>query len=408
MRILHVLDHSIPLHSGYTFRTASILREQRARGWETDHVTSTKHETPADEQSGSDALEEEVEGLHFFRTKPSGSLLERLPVLNQWAVISDLERRLSEIIPAVRPDIIHAHSPALNGLAAVRAARRHGIPVVYEVRAFWEDAAVDHGTTTEGSLRYRLGRALETMVFKRANAVTAIALGLIEDITARGIPSERITLIPNAVDLERFRGEPVDNAALRSELGFDGVTVLGFIGSFYGYEGLSLILDALPAILERYPDVKLLMVGGGFQEQPLKAQMDAMGLGERIVFTGRVPHEEVRHYYQLVDIFLYPRLPIRLTETVTPLKPLEAMAEGRLVVASDVGGHRELIEDGLTGVLFRAGSAEALAEAVCGLLSQRERWPALIENGRRFVNEERNWPAVVARYESVYESLLHR
>ena len=191
-----VLDHSIPLHSGYTFRTRSILREQRALGWETFHVTGAK-------QGSGEMLEETSDGLHFYRT-PSGSALSKLPVLNQVDVIDGLARRLAEIIPVVKPDVLHAHSPVLNAIAALRAGKKFGIPVVYEVRAFWEDAAVDHGTSTENGLRYKLTRALETYALKRADAVTTICEGLRKDIVARGIPADKVTVIPNAVDIDKF------------------------------------------------------------------------------------------------------------------------------------------------------------------------------------------------------------
>src|SRR5210317_1803978 len=153
MRILHVLDHSIPLHSGYTFRTRNILQQQRARGWETVHITGGKHLNPAGQ-------EEDVDGFHFYRTQASEGLLDSLPVLDQLAVVNALSARLDEVVAKERPDILHAHSPSLNGLAALRVGRRHGLPVVYECRAFWEDAAVDHGTCREGGLRYRLTRAI--------------------------------------------------------------------------------------------------------------------------------------------------------------------------------------------------------------------------------------------------------
>ena len=184
MRVLHVLDHSIPLHSGYTFRTRSILREQRALGWETFHVTGAK-------QNSGDMLEETVDGLHFYRTPESKGALAKMPVLNQVNVIDGLAKRLAEIIPQIQPDVLHAHSPSLNAIAALRAGKRFGIPVVYEVRAFWEDAAVDHGTSTENGLRYRLTRALETYALKQADAVTTICEGLRKDIVARGVRPTR-------------------------------------------------------------------------------------------------------------------------------------------------------------------------------------------------------------------------
>ena len=398
MKILHVLDHSIPLHSGYTFRTLSLLREQAKLGWQTFHLTSPKHTAPS-------AAEETVDGWHFYRT-PVPSALTTLPGLAEVALMRLTGRRLLDVARQVQPDVLHAHSPVLNVLPALWVGRKLGIPVVYEVRAFWEDAAVDHGTTTEGSLRYRLTRGLETFALRRVDQVTTICEGLRSDIAARGIPTHNITVIPNAVDVAAFTfGVPADEA-LRQRLGLTGATVLGFAGSFYGYEGLHLLLEAARRMLPRHPDLRVLMVGGGPQDAALKAQVAEAGIADRVVFTGRVPHSEVQRYYELIDVLAYPRLPMRLTELVTPLKPLEAMAQGRIFVASDVGGHRELISDGQTGFLFRAGSAEALEHSLEDVLARRQHWQRIREQARRFVEVERTWANSVARYPQVYRQAL--
>jgi PEP-CTERM/exosortase A-associated glycosyltransferase len=399
MRILHVLDHSIPLHSGYTFRTLNIVRQQRKLGWETCHVTGIK------QRGGNDKFEE-VDGLRFYRTTQHNSIINQVPVLNQIQVVNTLAARLDEVIDTEKPDLLHAHSPALNGLAALRAGKRHGLPVVYECRAFWEDAAVDHGTSSEGGLRYRMTRALETRVFRAANAVTTICEGLRQEIISRGVSEQKITVIPNGVDVDSFHySEPADAELVRL-LGLAGKTVIGFIGSFYAYEGIPLMLEALPAIAEKNKSVIFLLVGGGPEEELIKRKIEELGLQDKVIVTGRVPHEEVHRYYSVVDVFTYPRLSMRLTDLVTPLKPLEAMAQGRLVVASDVGGHRELIEDGKTGVLFKADDAASLASAVCKLLDNRHEWQDLREAGRKFVEQERSWQASVGRYVDVYNRLL--
>ena len=403
LRILHVLDHSIPLHSGYTFRTRSILQQQRALGWDTHHITSPKH-AAANGSSGD--THETVDGLRFFRTEPAQGMLSRMPMLNQLAVIDRLAARLLQVALDVKPDILHAHSPALNAVAALRVGRKLGIPVVYEIRAFWEDAAVDHGTSKEWGMRYRLTRAMETWALKRVDAATTICEGLRNEIVGRGIPAQKIEVIPNAVDIGDFSVGGARDEALASELGLQEKNVLGFIGSFYAYEGLNVLLDAVPAMLAQRPDLRVLLVGGGPQDAALRAQAQTLGIGKQVIFTGRVPHQEVQRYYNLVDVLCYPRLKMRLTDLVTPLKPLEAMAQGRLVAASDVGGHRELIEDGRTGVLFMAGDATALAKRVLALLAAPEQWPQLREQGRRFVENERNWAASVARYRKVYGNLV--
>jgi len=394
LRILHVLDHSIPLHSGYTFRTLSILQEQRKLGWNTVHLTTPK-------QGPSPAPQETIDGLTFYRT-PSA---DGAGLVTQMQLTA---KRLREVIHATQPDLIHAHSPVLNALPSLWVGHQLKLPVVYEMRASWEDAAVDHGTTVEGSVRYRLSRALETFALRRADQITTICEGLRSDIAMRGIPPDRITVIPNAVDAATFQFGNAADPQLRHALGLDDATVIGFAGSFYGYEGLHLLLEAAQRMLPRHPDLRVLLVGGGPQENKLKAQAAAAGLQDHVIFTGRVPHADVQRYYELIDVLAYPRLPIRLTELVTPLKPLEAMAQGRMFVASDVGGHRELVRHGETGFLFPAGDAAALEKALEDVLAQRTLWPQIRQQARRFVESERTWAGSVARYRDVYQRALRR
>lgn len=401
LRILHVFDHSLPLHSGYTFRSANILREQRNLGWQTFHLTSPK-------QVNCSVAEEDADGLHFYRTPQPTGLASRLPVLNQWALMNATERRLLGLAKELKPDVLHAHSPVLNAWPAIHVGEKLGIPVVYEIRAFWEDAAVDHGTQSEGGMRYRLTKAMETRAVQRAHQVVTICQGLRGDLISRGIPSSKIGTVPNAVDIEHFSLSAGADPELKAKLGLAGCRVIGFLGSYYAYEGLDLLIAALPQILAKAPDVRLLLVGGGPQEANLKAQAAALGLSDKIVFVGRVPHAEVSRYYDLVDLLAYPRHPMRLTELVTPLKPLEAMAQGHLLIASDVGGHKELIEDGQTGVLFRAGDVEDLATKAVATLNQPEKAAAMRANGRRFVENERNWARSIANYKAIYGAALGR
>lgn len=397
LRILHVLDHSIPLHSGYAFRSLALLTEQRKLGWETLHLTTPK-------QGTTQALEEEVDGWTFHRTQPAADMSGIRGYFRQMAATRS---RIEELIARYRPDIIHPHSPVLNAIPAIKAGRKFGIPVVYEMRASWEDAAVDHGSTTEGSLRYRLSRALETWALRKADGITTICAGLRADILSRGgIPSEKVTVIPNAVNVDSFAYAPPAEPELRQQLGLEDCTVLGFAGSFYGYEGLDLLLDATAQLLPRYPNLKVLLVGGGPQDDALKEQAKRLGLGDRVVFTGRVPHTEVQRYYGQIDLLCYPRKSMRLTDLVTPLKPLEAMAQGKLLIASDVGGHHELIRDGETGILFQAGNADALASAIARMLDNPDQWESIRQAGRRFVESERTWARSAENYRALYRRLL--
>ncbi len=397
-RILHVLDHSLPLHSGYTFRTRAIMAAQQAAGLEVRGITGLRHLA-----DGPDV--EQVEGLQFHRTRGAAN---GPPAYREWREIQLLADAIVALAQHWRPDIVHAHSPALCGKAALIAARRLDLPLVYEIRAFWEDAAVSNGTGSAGGLKYRLTRALENNVVAGADAVVTICQGLKDDLVARGVAADKITLSPNGVDLALFGEAAQADPALAAELGLGQGPVIGFIGSFYDYEGLDDLIAAVPLLTAKVPGAKLLLVGGGPMERALQAQALASPAADAIRFVGRVPHSEVERYYALVDVMAYPRKRSRLTDLVTPLKPLEAMAQGKLVAASDVGGHRELITHGVTGTLFAPDDPAAIGAALAQLLGDRSNWEARRAAGQHHVRINHDWAHNVHRYHVVYQTLLAR
>lgn len=395
MRILHLLDHGLPLHSGYAFRTRAILKAQLARGWEVAAVTGPRH-------GAAPAGEEEIDGLRFFRTRPTKPAL---PGISEWREIDAFARRIHQVVKRFQPDVLHAHSPVLCALAGLRVRRWTKVPLLYEIRAFWEDAAVGNGTGREGSLRYRVTKALETHAVRKADAVAVICEGLRGDLIARGIDPGKIAVSPNGVDMDMF-GEPLPyDTALATELGIEGAETIGFIGSFYDYEGLDVLIAAMPALVAARPAMQLLLVGGGPAEPALRARAAASPVAGRIHFLGRVPHHAVERYYSLIDVLVYPRKKMRLTDLVTPLKPLEAMAQQRLVAASDVGGHRELVTDGITGTLFPADDPPALAKALENIFLARNQWDLRRKTARAYIEAERNWFVNIAVYAGLYENL---
>jgi len=395
-RVLHILDHSLPLHSGYTFRTRAIMKAQVAQGLEVRGITGPRHSQPS-------AATEEADGLIFHRTpgKPAGPAGVR-----EWREVNAHAQAILNLAREWRPDLLHAHSPALVGMAGLRAARSLGLPLVYEIRAFWEDAAVGNGTGRAGSIRYRLTRELENKVVAGADAVVTICRGLRDDLIARGVAQERIGVMPNGVDLKLFGEAIVRDEALAVELGLGAGPVIGFIGSFYDYEGLDDLIAAMPALVASHPDARLLLVGGGPKEAALRALAQASVAAPAVRFIGRVPHDQVKRYYSLCDVMAYPRKRSRLTELVTPLKPLEAMAQGRLVAASDVGGHRDLITDGVTGVLFPPDDPAGCAVALSRLFAGRDDWRRLRDTARAHVANKHDWGQNIRRYQGIYEPLL--
>ena len=412
MRILHVLDHSLPLQSGYSFRTRAILKAQEASGHVVAGVTGPRQAldgdqaldggqvSDGDQVAGNDRAQ--VDGLTFYRTP----FAARPGLIGEAAGLASFARGIVGAVKAFRPDVLHAHSPVLGAMAAMVVARRRHLPLVYEIRAFWEDAAVGNGTGSERSWRYRATRALETWVVRRAGAVAVICQGLRDDLVGRGINPGKIIVSPNGVDLTLFGNPPPRDQALAIKLGLTDGDIVGFIGSFYDYEGLDDLIAAMPALIAARPRARLLLVGGGPMEGSLREQATASPVAGAIRFIGRVPHDEVERYYGLIDVLAYPRKRMRLTDLVTPLKPLEAMAQGRLVAASDVGGHRELIESGETGKLFGADDPAAIAAALSALFNDRQHWPCMRERARSFVAAERNWSLNISRYDPVYRRLV--
>lgn len=402
LKILHVLDHSLPLHSGYTFRSQNILEEQRRREWAPLALTSPKHEAS---WKGKSEPCEEIGGIRFYRTGPLRG--GGLPIAGELQLMRVLARRIEEVAHIEKPALLHAHSPVLNVIPALRVGRRLGIPVVYEIRAFWEDAAVDHGTYSENSWKYKIVRSMETWACRRARQVAVLCGGIKKDLLQRGIPEEKVTAVFNGINPEDFRALDRDEQ-LAATLGTTGKKVLGFVGSFYRYEGLDLLVKAFAKLCEKRNDVVLLLVGGGETEKELREQVERANLRGKVVIPGRFPHEKVPAIYSLIDILVYPRYSMRLTELVTPLKPLEAMAMAKPLVASDIGGHRELIRNEFTGLLFEPGNVASLVATLQRLLDDDGIRGRLAVQENEWVRQNHTWSKTTAVYSAIYSRALSK
>ena len=394
MKVLHVLDHSVPLFSGYSFRSQSILTGQVALGLKPVVLTSPKHGSQHDDV-------EEIEGIRYYRTKVlKERLLGGLSFFKEGRLISRLAARIRKVVKTEEVELIHSHSPSLNGLASLWVASRLRLPFLYEARAFWEDAAVNHGTFGEQSIRYRVSRSIETFLFGRADGVVTICEGMRADLIRRGVAPQRIQVVPNGVDIDWFQPR-ARQSDLVEKFGLNGKPVFGFIGSFYRYEGLQFLLDTIPDLIKKLPGVKLILVGGGYEEASLREQ--AKSYSDSVIFAGQIPHERIRDFYSVIDVFVCPRERIRLTELVTPLKPLEAMGMAKTVLASDVGGHLELIRHDKTGLLFCAGSKDDFLNQAVRAAGDSGLRTAIGGQARHYVESERAWPHIISRYINIYE-----
>lgn len=394
--ILHVLDHALPEVSGYSVRSHCLLRAQRAAGFSVIAVTPSI--------PGGLPPEESIDGVHYVRLPLRPANAPQTPTLLARRIVG-LGRWLDEEVRRRRVSIVHAHSPVLNGLPALWSARRARLPVAYEVRGLWEDTLVERDSSGRNALRYRASRILESWVLRRVDAVSAISRCLVDEIIGRGVPAERVFLTPNGVDTGTFQPRTADPALL-ARYDLAGRIVIGFIGYFTFYEGVDDLVRAFPRVLDRFSQARLLLVGSGESEPVLRAEVRQLGIGAQVIFAGAVPHDEIGRYYSVCDLLTYPRISSRTTELTTPLKPLEAMAMGKAVVASDVGGLRELVRHGDNGVLSPPSDPERLGGALAALAADPALRARLGANARRFVCEERRWERVARIYEEIYARLL--
>jgi len=390
MAILHLVQYSLPeIASGYTLRTQAIVREQRALGLDPIVVTSPRH---------PEGDETEIDGVRHYRCRPEAR--RGFALLRDARRVHHLADRVIALAQA-RGDVrvLHAHSPVLCGMAALRAGRQLRLPIVYEVRGLWEEAMLRRGAWRRWLPRYRLARAMEVKVCRRADAVVAISRGLQEEFTARGVDAGRISVIPNGVDLDRFLPE-VAPGSWREQHGIPDGPLILYLGALRDYEGVGLLLEAFPLIQRQHRKAQLAIVGGGEARERVGARANAL-CGVHLLAP--IPPDETPRAYAAADLVVYPRLSDRATERVTPLKPLEAMAMGKAIVASDVGGLRELLTDGGSAHLFPAGSVAGCAEACARLLGnapERQR----LGRAAREVAARHDWQAVVRSYREVYRT----
>ncbi len=387
---------SLPALNGYSVRSSCIIENQKLLGIEARVVTSARH-------PNGPQLSEVIDGTIYRRTP----VLEGLqPLLvREWRLMHALRETVDAAISEFKPHIVHAHSPVLVGRPALDAARTAGLPFVYEIRDLWENASVDRGKFSDGSLLYKIARAYESGVIKSADHVVTICEALRNEVAPRAASPDKVSVVPNGVETKNFMPAPAD-PELQASLGLQGKQIIGYIGTFQPYEGIANLIKAMPVITRDVPAAHLLLTGEDEQLVGLRRLARAPEYSNCVTFAGRVPHDRVRSMLALADVMVYPRVLTKVTALTTPLKPLEAMAMERAVIVSDVPAMQELVENGRTGLVFRAAEPADLAAKCVRLLQDSQLRQTLGENARRYVMEERAWPRLVSGYGSIYSQLV--
>lgn len=398
-RLCYVLHSSLPYVSeGYATRAQGLALGLKGAGFDVVALTRPGFPVDAKLELAADEVPAriEVEGIPYLRLLESSR--QRCSGAGYMEVAADA---VTSALESLRPAFVLAASNFRTALPALIAARRLGIPFAYEVRGFWEITRSSREPEFIHTPSYRIMEFMEAETAKHADHVFTLTRPMKEELVRRGVPANHITLLPNSCELERFITRP-RNEALAAVLGIpDGVPVIGYIGTFSQYEGLDLLVEAAAELRHRGFSFRLLLVGNesasagnaGSITTEIRRIAEERGLRDWLLMPGRVPHEQVELYYSVIDIAPFPRKGQTVTEMVSPMKPLEACAMEKAIVASSVRALQEMIEDGKTGLIFEKDNVASLVEALARLVADSELRARLGKEGRRWVESERTWDA---------------
>lgn len=455
MKVLHVLANSPPDVNGYAIRTQKLLtnqsnqsvgltspwypdRESMVEAYQIDGINylRTIHPSWKENNKISHKL------VKFFTRKPNGNIKSKVAEYNKkkilplrifdffyfgifklsralrhlfrigWKVVEEkilikyFTKRIIEVAKQENAEVIHAHTPYRVGLPALKAARKLRLPFVYEMRGMWEETAVANGRWLRNGPAYRRFQKFETKVLRKADAVVCISQTLKQEAISRGVEEAKITVVTNAVESDiaenNTKGETYENSVTTLNRG-KSTRVIGYIGSLREMEGVDLTAQAVARLKSDGHDVRLFVLTSQAGQIELKQYCDSLGLDDDAVIVGPVPHEQVGPFYDLIDIFVVSRPDTRVTRLVTPLKPFEAMAMGKAVIASKLPALEEIIEDGKTGSLYEPENVDSLCNAISACLNEDGLAENLGHNAKEWVMNNRTWDSVVKNYQVAYQ-----
>jgi PEP-CTERM/exosortase A-associated glycosyltransferase len=405
MKILHVLEYSLPYLVGYTIRSKYIVENQKKIGLEPIIITSPL----MTQNTGSYPAYEEINKIKYYRSgylnriSESDRLSRRL--LKRYIYSKEYKKAILMTALAEKPDIIHAHSSYLNGISANFVSKKLNLPSIYEVRGLWQDSAVINQNIGKWHWKYNFVNYMDKKAMKESDIIIAISECISKELQHKGIKKSKIRVVPNGVDVNIFSPCQPDMSIIQ-KYNLSGKVVIGFIGSVRRIEGLMMVIEAMPKIINQIGNVIFLIVGDGDNEiENLKKLSHINGLEKNVVFCGRIKHEDIVQYYSIMDLLVYPRINAKVNQKVTPLKPLEAMAMEKAVLASDVGGLREIVDNNKNGILFSVDDKDDFLDKIIQLLSDRNFRTQLGGRARSWVIRERDWQNVTKKYTDIYKEL---
>ena len=412
--VIYHASQSMPhTSSGYAIRTHGLISSLNSKGYDVDVFLRNGYPLDRRDFKGKDVNSiEDIENVtyHFSHTEPNDSSLINYQEVYNFNKLNEYENQaISSLISNGRkskPIAIHSASNFVVGLAGARAAKALGIPSIYEIRGFWHLTQSTKREGYEGSDHYKLSERFEIETAKESDYVFTITKALKDILVENGVEESKISVLPNAVDASKFKILPKD-VELEKELGFENKVVIGYIGSFVDYEGLDLLLEACSILKEKHGDIfRLLLVGDGDTMQLLRRTTRFLQLEDQVVFTGRIPHDEVQKYYSLIDIAPLPRKGLRVCELVSPLKPFEAMGSGKVLVVSSVQALAEIVDDGVTGMVFEKDNSSDLAVKLETAILDENLRNEIGNAANKWVMENHSWEVISERVTKIYDEIL--
>ena len=403
--ILYHTSHSLPhIESGYAYRTHWLIKNIKSFNW--NITVSNRVGFPNDR--------------YDFRKFPiisKNEIIDSIPYmieinsndLKPDNILKYHELSVQTIIKQckkINPSILHSASNHTCGLAATDAAKRLGIPSIYEIRGFWHYTRASKEEGYRESEHFKMIHNLELQAAKNASHVFAITNGIRNKLIEGGVDKESISLLPNGVDVDKFTNLRKD-LKLINALSLKGSVVIGYIGAFVDYEGLDYLIKAIEKIKNKgLSNFKVLLVGDGLISKDLKILSKQLGLDNYIIFMGRIPHEDIEKYYSIMDIMVYSRKGFEVCELVSPLKPLEAMAMKKTILASSVKALSEMIIPNETGLIHEKDNIDDLANELYKLIISKELRDRLSNNAYDWVRENRTWKSISKIVDVQYKKLI--
>jgi glycosyltransferase involved in cell wall biosynthesis len=414
----HVVYHasqSLPhTSSGYSIRTHELVSALSNHGWKVD--VQLRYGYPLDRNDFEGDVvnaEEMIDGIRYYFNPSTETISSSLINYSEVFNFSLLEQYQSQAIRALverakksNCSLIHSASNFVVGNAGAEAAIILGIPSVYEIRGFWHLTQSSKREGYEFSDHYRLSEELEIEVARKSDHVFVITGAIRDILIENSVDPDKITVIPNAFDSNKFNISPRD-PELEEELDYRDKVVIGYIGSFVEYEGLDLLLEAVAILKKKIGDIfRVILVGDGEVFDSLRRAAKFLQIESIVKFTGRIPYDEVQRYYSLIDIVSLPRKGVRVCEIVSPLKPFEAMGSGKVLVTSNVAALAEIVQDGKTGLTHEKDNYEDLAAVLERAVTDNTLRSRIGKNAREWVCEHRSWDVISKKVVDVYDKML--